>query len=95
MSMLRSDPVAKDRRVVAHNKSRRTDPANRAATQKKIVNGSSICSGELNPIAFTKGCAAAASKTLSGIVKAPRKGNALPMLITSKNDEKIIKINKQ
>ena len=84
--MLRSAPVAKDRRVLAQSSNKRIVPAMSAATANAMVSGNGSCAGIVSPSARMKGCAAACSKTRSGAVNTARNGNTAPILRISANE---------
>ena len=87
MPMLRSEPLAKDTRVLAQVSNKRVLPAIKAATQNAAVSGKSRSSGVSIPNAWIIGCALGCAKTLFGAVNTAKKGNVAPMLMISAIDE--------
>ena len=84
--MLRSAPVAKERRVLAQRSSRRMAPDKRAATPKMMVSGSRSWLVLVMPAAWMSDCAAGSRNIRSGAVRTARNGSTAPMLRISAKD---------
>ena len=84
--MLRSAPVANERRVLAQRSSRRIAPDKRAATPKVMVSGSRSWVALVMPAAWMSGWAAGSWNIRSGAVRTARNGSTAPMLRISANE---------
>lgn len=92
--MLRSAPVAKERRVLAQRSRRRMAPEISAAIPKVMVSGKRSWLALVIPIARMNGWAAGSWKILSGAVRTARNGSTAPMLSISAKDAQTIRMSK-